>query len=162
MGGRCSAWGALRMHQRNLALQKDVKRQKKDIDRLYTEYDSLCKDYNRVLEERNDLRVKHEWTTSSITTPQEYKSVLDERNDLKVKHYYTKLALLELTNGHHNFAIQLYKANELQLRIPYHKRDPIGQMVYKAFKSMKSERGDRPTEDLEAHHAALMAEQPQP
>ena len=80
MGGRCSAWGALRMHQRNLALQKDVKRQKKDIDRLYTEYDSLCKDYNRVLEERNDLRVKHELTTSSITTPQEYKSVLDERN----------------------------------------------------------------------------------
>ena len=100
VGGRCSAWGALRMHQRNLALQKDVKRQKKDIDRLYTEYDSLCKDYNRVLEERNDLRVKHEWTISSITTPQEYKSVLDERNDLKVKHYYTKLALLELTNGH--------------------------------------------------------------
>jgi hypothetical protein len=123
------------MHQRNLALQKDVKRQKKDIDRLYTEYHSLCK---------------------------EYSSVLEERNDLKVKHYYTTYALCELTNGHLDFAIQLYKANELQLRIPYHKRDHIGQMVYKAFNSMKSERGDSPTEDLEAHHAALMAEQPQP
>ena len=150
------------MHRRNLGLQKDFKGLQKDFDRLYTEYHSLCKEYNSVLEERNDLKVKHNLTKSSITTPQEYKSVLDERNDLKVKHYYTTYALGELTNGHLDFAIQLYKADELQLRIPYHKRDRIGEMVYAAFKSMKAARGDLPTADLEAHHAALMAARPQP
>ncbi len=158
MGGRNSAWLALLMHKGNLALQKDIKSLQRDFDRLYTEYESLCKEYNSVLEERNDLKVKHNLTTSSITTLQEYKSVLDERNALKVKHYYTTYALCELTNGHLDFSIQLYKAGELQLRIPYHKRDCIGEMVYAAFKSMKSARGDRPTANLEAHHAALMAE----
>ena len=49
-----------------------------------------------------------------------------------------KWALHELSNGAANPAIQLYRARELLDRIPYKKRDEIGEIVWGAAAAMKS------------------------
>ena len=47
-------------------------------------------------------------------------------------------ALHELSNGAGHPAVQLYRAGELIDRIPYHKRDRIGLLVWRAAAAMKS------------------------
>jgi hypothetical protein len=47
-------------------------------------------------------------------------------------------ALHELSNGAGLPAVQLYRAGELIDRIPYHKRDRMGLLVWRAAAAMKS------------------------
>ena len=49
-----------------------------------------------------------------------------------------KWAMHELSNETANPAIQLYRAGELLDRIPYKKRDLIGELVWGAAAAMKS------------------------
>ena len=50
----------------------------------------------------------------------------------------TNIALHELSNGAGAPATQLYRAGELIDRIPYHKREHIGELVWRASAAMKA------------------------
>lgn len=132
MGRRNYAWLAHRMHARNLELHKTNGKLQRDWELQQRNFDSLYK---------------------------EYMLVLKERNDLKIKHHYTMWALQELTNGMGGPAIQLYEACELQLRIPYYKRDRIGDMVAAAANAMKAANGGEFRRDTEADAAILEVSQ---
>lgn len=63
------------------------------------------------------------------------------REDLELatsKYRDANWALHELSNGAGHPAVQLYRAGELIDRIPYHKRDRMGLLVWRAAAAMKS------------------------
>jgi hypothetical protein len=86
---------------------------------------------------RNYAWHAHRMHQRTLQLQKQLKGARQEMHRWKTMHSDAKWALHELSNGFGNQAIELYRAGELQDRIPYKTRDKIGGIVWGAAAAMK-------------------------